>query len=739
LLVFAVTLFVSAALMFLVELMFAKMVLPLLGGMPAVWNACVLFFQATLLAGYAYAHWATSLLRPRTQALLHLALILPAVLLLPIGISRGWTPPEQGNPIPWLLALMIVSVGLPFFVISTTSPLLQRWFAYTGHHGADDPYFLYAASNAGSLAGLIGYLVVIEPNLTLGEQSSIIKWGCILLVLFTYACAFMVFRAMNGRERVEENPVERPRIPARRTLRWLGLAFVPSSLMLGVTTYLTTDIAAVPLLWAIPLTLYLITFMLAFARRSFVPYGILIRALPMLVLVQTVVIAKATLPMPWQPILHLVTFFTVAMVCHYQLARDRPPVENLTEFYLVIATGGALGSVFNGLIAPIAFRSVAEYPLVMILACMLCLPNRQRASARRPAAAPRPAFAYHDVVLPIGLGALTAAALVTARSVSPDLPVRGVAIILGVMAVLCFALSDRPIRFALGLGALLFVIAVNPRAPTHTIYQERDFFGVLRVVNDPKGHFHQLYHGSTIHGVQSTSPELRSEPLAYYSRTGPAGDIFGDFAQRTRNGRVGLVGLGAGALTAYGRKGDDFTYYEINPEVERIARDPRFFTFIEDARKRGVAVRTVFGDGRLALAKAPDRSYDLIVLDAFSGDSIPVHLLTREAIRLYLSKLREHGMIAFHISNHYLDIEPVLAELAADAGAQALIRDYSLISGSDRRLADVGSQWVIFAQDERGLGSLFTDSSWLDMIEKPGMRVWTDDYSNILQVMLWKG
>jgi hypothetical protein len=737
---FALTLFISASLMFLVELMFAKMVLPLCGGTPAVWNTCMLFFQAALLLGYAYAHWSTSILKPRTQMLAHLALILPAIALLPIRIPEGWIPPREGNPIAWLLMLMLIAVGLPFLAISTSSPLLQKWFARTRHPGAGDPYFLYVASNAGSLAGLVGYLVVIEPRFTLGEQSRIIEWGYVALVILTWACAFMAWRAITGSRQVlpdaEEPPVEHGApIPTMRVLRWLGLAFVPSSLMLGVTTYMTTDIAAVPLLWAIPLTLYLLTLMLAFARRPLMPYGVLIRAFPMFVLVQTVVLGKVSMPMPWQPVFHLVTFFTVAMVCHTQLANDRPPVQKLTQFYLVLATGGALGGVFNAMIAPMLFRTVAEYPLVLLLACALCLPYRERRNPENPSGVRSPGLVYRDFLDPVGLGLLTVLAVYGAHASGLQQIPRAFAAVLGVMAVIAFSMSARPIRFALALGAVLLAAGTNFGSQERTLLQARNFFGVVRVTNDSERQLHELIHGSTVHGLQFTSPRMRLQPTAYYCRNGPVGDVF-PMVNKSKKA-VAVIGLGAGTLAAYAQEGQEYTFYEINPSVAGIALDPRYFTYLADCRKRGVKVHLVLGDGRLTLADAKDGRYDLIVLDAFSGDSIPVHLLTKEALRLYLRKLDEHGLILFHISNQYLDLAPVVIELADEAGASILIADDTESPNISRRLGRYGSKWALVARRQEDFGAITSSRHWQRVKGKAGVRLWTDDYSNILDALVW--
>ncbi len=371
LIVYATTIFLTASLLFVVQPMFARMVLPLLGGSPAVWNTCLVFYQAALLAGYLYSHATTSWLGVRRQAALHVGLVLLPLLLLPIGIPSGWTPPAAASPIPWLLALLAVAVGLPFFVVSTTSPLLQKWFAGTGHPSAGDPYFLYAASNLGSMLGLLGYPVLLEPRLRLAEQSRLWSGGYLLLLVFTLACAVLLWRspvpalADPSRERLTG-------LAARRRLRWVLLALVPSSLMLSVTTFISADVEAIPLLWVIPLAIYLLTFVLVFARRPLVPHALVVRVLPIALLALVVVLVKrANQPLLLIMGLHLGAFFVAAMVCHGELARDRPPPAHLTEFYLWLSVGGVLGGVFNALVAPLVFDSVAEYPLTVVLACLL--------------------------------------------------------------------------------------------------------------------------------------------------------------------------------------------------------------------------------------------------------------------------------------------------------------------------------------------------------------------------------
>lgn len=738
--VFGFTLFLSAFLLFLAELMFAKMVLPLLGGTPAVWNTCMLFFQAALLAGYAYAHWMTSKHRPRRQALIHAALVLAPIVLLPIRVPSRWIPPSEGSPIPWLLALMLVSVGLPFLAVSTTAPVLQRWFARTNHPAAHDPYFLYAASNVGSLLGLVGYLVVIEPRLTIAGQARAWAYGYVLLVSLIGLCAWIMLRshaeAPHSRESQSPEPTVVPSpIPLIRKVRWIGLAFVPSSLMLGLTTYATTDIAAVPLLWAVPLAVYLITFILAFARRSYVPQNVLIRALPMLALIQAIMLPVANLPFQKTIPIHLLTFFIVALLCHRALADDRPPVEHLTIFYLLMAAGGVLGGVFNSIVAPLVFRSVVEYPLVLVLACVLCTKPRTEGATSRSALSPRPAFGLYDALLPACIAGLALLLTHAARSYhladSPKLLTSA----MGLLVLACYTLSERPVRFGLALAAVLLIVGVTPRNKGWNMHQERSFFGVVRVMDDPVNMLHKLYHGTTLHGAQFTCHDLACTPTSYYSPSGPLGQVMLLAGRRYRRMNVGAIGLGAGGVTAYAKAGQSFTFYEIDPVVERIAEDTRYFTFLSDARKRGAHVNVVLGDGRLTMAKARDGGYDLIILDAFSSDSIPVHLLTREALRLYLRKLAKHGVITLNISNRYLDLELLVSSLAADAGLVAFVQNDTSVAPRDFKHGKVPSTWAVFAHEEADLGALPLNRRWHRARPRPGLRVWTDDYSNILQVL----
>ena len=727
-LVFGAAVFLNAALLFAVEPLVAKMVLPHLGGSPAVWTTCMVFFQAALLAGYAGAHLLTRRAGSR-MAFPWVGVQLLICTVLPIHLSEAFLRrvPHEANPIPWLLGLLAVAVGLPFFVLAMTGPLLQRWFADTEHPAAADPYFLFAAGNLGSMIALVTYPWLVEPHLELLEQATAWSWVYTALVVVTLGCALLLKPwALRG-------PPESPRpgepIATTRRLRWLALAFVPSSLMLGATTYLSTDIAAIPLLWIVPLALYLLSFIVVFARRRLVPSGLARRALPVAVLVLAVGLLCQDMQPPISLLiaLHLLAFFIVALFCHGELAQDRPCPARLTEFYLWLAAGGVLGGLFNGLVAPIIFNRVAEYPLVLVLVCLL---------RPGPAKAPGRGGLALDAGLPLALGCLTAG-LVLGFQESGIEPVQlRMALMFGLPAVLCYTLVDRPLRFALGVAALLLASHLYTGSQGRPIVLRRSFFGVLRVTVDPTDTFHQLVHGNTVHGRQRLPLGPHPEPLAYYHRTGPIGQVFATLQPRLSAANIGVVGLGIGSLAAYAEPGQHWTFYEIDPNVKRLALDPAYFTFLRSCRAGEPDV--VLGDARLRLREASDRHYPLIILDAFSSDAIPVHLLTREAFRLYTGKLAPGGVLAFHVSNRYLDLKPVLANLALDRGWVCRSREDLGIDPTERENGKEPSVWVVSAETEDDLGRLANSSRWLSPEPQPDRRVWTDDFSNLLGIFKWR-
>jgi hypothetical protein len=785
-LIFAVTLFVSATLLFLVQPMIAKMILPSLGGTPAVWNTCMVFFQAVLLAGYAYAHASTSSSSRRRHVLVHAFVLLLPFLIFPIGVASGWVPPGDTNPIPWLLALLLVSVGLPFFVLSASAPLLQKWFAQTGHPSAKDPYFLYAASNLGSMLALLGYPTVVEPNLTLKperwlSQSWLWTAGYGFFVLLMLACGWIVCKSCKATG-IQEND-ENAESPARNSvsslsclpvsltvwqqLRWVALAFVPSSLMLGATTYITLDIAAIPLLWVIPLALYLLSFILVFAKWPPALHRVLVGVLPLLLLALAFRMLYTVTKWPILATigLHLLTLFLVAVFCHGELARTRPAPRYLTKFYLLMSLGGVLGGLFNALLAPLIFTSIAEYNIALVLACFLLPPAEPEGKVRLARFFPDSLAKAVGIVVDAGLAAAVGAvacilfgsfvsthADVTSQvavgsRITPSMQwikqhllidLSGVdkALAFGLVALLCYSCSKRRVRFGLALGAFMLATAYYDAPPLDELQllcQKRSFFGVHRVQYFPQKQTYNLLHGTTLHGQQIRRPGEKSEPLTYFHKSGPIGQVFTEFSGARAKRTVGVTGLGAGTLASYGEPGQQWTFYEIDPTVREIATNDHYFTYLRDCRANW---QIVMGDARLKLQDADDKKYGILVLDAFSSDSVPIHLLTREALELYLRKLSDDGVLAVHISNRHLELQPVLGNLARELGLVGLHQ--ADIDAEKRSPGLLASKWVVLARRSEDLGSLAKDERWKPIATDPKVGVWTDDYSNLLSVFMWK-
>lgn len=721
--VFTLTVLVSAALLFTIEPLVGKLLLPLAGGTPAVWTTCMLFFQAALLAGYAYAFAAPGAVGVRRHALAHLALVIVPVALLPIAINQSMAV-QSTWPALSLLRVLVLTVGLPFFVIATSAPLLQRWFAAA--EPKRDPYPLYAASNAGSLIALLSYPLLIEPSLTLNEQRRYWAYGYWAYAGLMAVCAVFTYR--RGVEFTGPAPTAKS-ADDDPVGRWLLLSFAPSSLLLGVTTYLSTDITPWPLLWVIPLALYLLTFILAFAGRPLVPLRAVQYSLPVCACALFfTLLFEAREPWWLVGLIHLGTFVVAALACHGELARIKPPPERLTRFYLWVSVGGLLGGVLNALIAPVLFQKVglAEYPLVVALACAL-LPRRPRPAELRhiPELAGWRSYAYPAIVVGIAVALFWLGGYV-GRS---DTMVVGVFI--GLPLVLIYPLVDRPRRFAAGLVMIWLACYSFVGRGDERLFFERNFFGSLRVGIDPETGAHRIEHGTTVHGMQFWKDGRGvNEPLTYYGREGPAGDLF---AALPGVKSVAVCGLGAGSLAAYARPGQAWTFFEIDPAVVRVALDPHLFTFLADNFPRGEDRPIVFGDARLELERFPDRHFDLIVLDAFSSDAIPVHLLTKEAIDRYRRKLTAKGVLAFHISNRYLDLKPVLAAAADELKMHHLFRfepPEEVPAGSGR----LGSVWAVLADDPANFGDLNTRMFWRKLDRRDGFRAWTDDYSNLIGV-----
>ncbi|VTR96583.1 Uncharacterized protein OS=Singulisphaera acidiphila (strain ATCC BAA-1392 / DSM 18658 / VKM B-2454 / MOB10) GN=Sinac_3438 PE=4 SV=1 [Gemmata massiliana] len=820
-LLFAVTMFVSASLLFMVQPMVAKAVLPLLGGSPAVWNGCMVFFQALLLLGYLYADRLTRRSKTGEQWAIHLAVLaLPVVAFAlaaafgakhtPIAVIESLAPRDGSSPILSVLAILTVAIGVPFFVCATTATLLQKWFTYTGHPSARDPYFLYAASNFGSLISLLGYPFFIEPYMTQGGQTwfwAVGFVGLAALIAFCGKAATNPLGVPPSGKGAENRPVagatsgaqslSEPPPSLGRMAKWTALAFVPSSLMLGVTFHMTTDIASIPLLWVGPLALYLVTFIVAFSR---VPpwFRILIGNLaPVMILLLVFLLISGVNPgVGLSLLLHLLTFFAAALMCHYELARDRPKPQHLTTYFLVMSLGGVLGGIFNSLLAPVLFTGDYEYNLVLVLSCLLVprlspldqdetetkMSNETALAADLAVNLSMDWLAYGarwlmrlidrdrrtalvlDIVIP-GLVALAYWQLQRAGGYNAYVKsVRGLAEALGVVndktihiifsfalpVMVCFFFVDRPLRFALCVGAILGISTFRDynRDIVHT---ERSFFGILKIDKEddyfrsafltpdgktaPAGgiEYRRLVHGTTLHGTQAkeltnhptdllqmltlnpwdniavtgaiANFNMREEPLTYYHRTGPVGAMFN--ALRARKGgadaraHVAMVGLGTGSVSCYALKDQKLTFYEIDPTVKRLVADQdQYFTFVKDAERRGAALDFRLGDARLKLKEDADRKYALLLVDAFSSDSIPVHLLTTEAVRLYVDRLTDDGILALHISNKYVKLEPVVAAIAKELNLVARVWE----DDADKFPGKTRSSWVALARKPEDLG-----------------------------------
>jgi len=729
---FAATLFISASLMFVLQPLFGKILLPLLGGSPAVWNTCMVFYQSILFLGYLYAHKLSEHQSQHRQILIHAAVILVSFLALPVGLPENSAPPTESNPTFWLFWTLFLSVGLPFFVVSTTAPLIQKWFSGVGHHTSHDPYFLYAASNAGSLIALLSYPFLLEPNIGLTHQKSYWSVGYLVLCLFIAGCAFILWKSQQQAAAPSEDDSHASELSVYSKLHWLALAFVPSSLLLGLTNFISTDIASVPLLWIIPLTLYLLTFILVFSKWNDVTHPLMVRLQPMVLLpfIAYSFINPAVLPY-WVDLgLHLLAFFVAVMVCHGELARLRPHTRHLTTFYLIMSFAGMLGGMFNTFVAPFIFNAVYEYPIMIVAALLL-----------RPGLKLSMGISTQDwlsqLIFPVILIIVGIVVFISIDNLPEYLDTIGVGLIL--LAGLVYAFRSQPLTLALVTGILIFFTMGLHGLLSNTLYQERTFFGVLSVresvlsneQNQPEK-YHEFFHGTTKHGAQRLGANVSRTPLTYFSRPGPIGQLFTEFDGSNQNWEVGIIGLGAGTLACYAKESQHWTFYELDPLVVAIASNPTYFTYISQCDPK---IGMVVGDARLSLEKEPDNKFDLYVVDAFSSDSIPTHLLTQEAIKLYFKKLKPNGILALHITNRHLALKRVLSDHAKNLQLAALIQEFK---PTDDIPLVVATDWVVMASKAETLEPLRSSSlgSWQKMPLYFDMKPWTDDFTNI--VTIWK-
>jgi hypothetical protein len=731
----AATLFLSAFLLFSVQPFFAKLVLPRLGGSPAVWSVAMVFFQSILLAGYGYAHFLTSRMSLKTGVIAHLALLAVAALALPIAIPDGWSRAPADGQAFWLFGLFFVSVGLPFFAVSANGPLLQAWFAKTGHSHAGDPYFLYGASNIGSFASLILYVVAIEPMFDLKEQSSFWTTGFIMLCLLIASCGVVAMSLSGQASAITQyaQPINEERGAShagwRERLVWTACAFLPSALLVAVTAHVSTDVAAAPFLWIIPLALFLLTFVIVFQKRPFISQTVAEKLTPLLVIpLLFLTLNPIQLPIALVIALHFTTFFVVALCAHGMLAARRPPASRLTEFYFAMSIGGVLGGVFSSFIAMRLFNWIAEYPLLMIAALFAVPALRGEKPALRL------------------LGGAAAAAVASAALAGIDY--------LGMLHTVSNFGSLTLLNASLCLAALYFVYR-NPSATVPlcllvfscvlvfnafflTAHAQRSFFGVVRIVDNEKDGVRRLQHGTTLHGAtflaDTRGAITRPTPLTYYGEQGGL-SIAIAAARENHGGKLaysGVIGVGAGSLACRFNQGEKLDFYEIDPAVVRIAKDPSLFRFMSAC---GQDTRTIVGDGRIEVADIKAASYDLLTIDAFSSDAIPVHLMTREAIDLFMSKIRPDGLLVMHISNNHLELSRVVAAIGKSLGLSVRIGKFTPKANSETLGFETPSVVAVLARGDAAFGQLLDDPRW-KKVDPEGVQPWTDGYSNVLAAIM---
>lgn len=732
----------SAFLAFAVEPLVGRLLLPTYGGAAAVWTTALVFFQGAVLLGYALAHILIRWLGVRRAAFAELGVVALPLLALPVALPAAAAPPDGWDTAAWLLGVLILTVGAPFVALASATPTLQRWLAAAGGDSARQGAFrLFAAANVGSLVGLLAYPTLIEPNLDLDAQARLWAAGYIVFGLLVAVGVVVVARRVpldGPRDRAQDEAHDEA--PTWRSrLGWIALAAIPAGVVVGSTARLTIDVAAVPLLWVVPLAIYLVTFVLAFAGRRPIGAGLAGRLLPPLVLgVVISLFAGESVPLWLMFAVVLGALACAGVVCHAQLAASRPAPERLTEYDLAIAAGGALGGLLAGLVAPLILPVPIEGAIALVLALVVRHDAIDPAEVRdgRTGAA----GGSVDGRPRTGLGRLTGSLrrtpfllgyAVVAVAIVMGLARLGVQVDAGVVLAvlvlgLLLGLARWPIAFAASVGAVL-VLSLVLLPPS--LLSVRTFYGERRVVEDGVGR-HGLLSGTTIQGIQHYRQlDRRDEPIGYYHRGGPLADVVEVVQAATPAARIQVVGLGAGALAAYGRATDAMTFYEIDPAVVTIARDPRLFTYVADS---AASIDVVVGDGRLGLAAAQPGTADLVVIDAFSSDAIPVHLLTREAIELDLARLRPGGVIAFNVSNRYVDLEPVLAAAVRDLGLAGLAR----VDDPPQDDADADSSHVVaIARDPTDLGALATRPGWR-ALGPPVVRAWTDRWSDLLGALI---
>ncbi len=724
--VFSITLLLSAILLFTVQPMFSKMILPYLGGAPQTWNTSMLFFQLCLLAGYAYAHGTTRYMSVKAQSILHIILLIIFVFILPITIPEGWEPPGGDDPTLWQLSLMATVVGGPFFVISGSAPMLQRWFSITDHKDAHDPYFLYGASNLGSMSGLLLYPILIEPLFTVNQQSNNWMYGYIILIALTILCSLLIWKYKEKKEDHDlDNTTTQDLITNSQRIKWIILSFIPSSLMLGVTTHITTEIASVPLLWVLPLALYIGTFIIVFARKPIFTSDQIMWAcgLGVAVLAAQYIAVKNMNDYPVLMItLRLGVFFLLALSCHTALAESRPSARKLTEFYLIMSFGGAIGGFFNAIIVPNYIIIPVEYPLLLIAAVLVRYINTPEQSFSNLLAKIKDKnsnlFNFNNIVIVATPLIISIIGLTIHGKVGIEW--------LSATIFFVFAILILKKRWAFSLVIIPSMMIPYMSTPGTLLYQDRDFFGVIRISETPNERI--LLHGSTNHGTQPTSVRYPLTKISYYGDTSPVSDLFRIADRKEGPQRVAVLGLGIGVTACYTKPGRHFDFYEIDRKIVEIAENTKYFTYLSDC---GSPYDVILGDARLKINQKPNEYYDFILVDVFSSDNIPMHLLTKEAVEIYLSKLKKGGLLVMHISNRFLDLEPVIAQIGKKIGVPTFSRVGIGEMNEKVNIRTYDAHFAAFTYNEDIIKKL-EELTWTPARTREGVKAWTDQYSNII-------
>lgn len=712
---FSFTLFTSAALMFGLQPMIGKMLLPIVGGTPSGWVVAMAFFQVMLLAGYFLAH-ALSRFTPRAQGLLYLACMACGLFFLPARLSAHTSLISDTPGAYDTFLLLTVTVAIPFAALSATASTLQRLFTTTGHASAKDPYFLYAASNLGSFSGLLLYPFLIEPSIGLTAQSHGWLWGYATLIVMAAICLSQA-KAMPT---VKSTDTPAPPVTWDMRLEWLLLAFFPSSLMMAVTTHITVNAFSAPMIWVLPLGLYLITFVIAFSRRKIVSYETILGIQPIAVSVAIALVyavtsaARVSVPsVLWQ----LFAFTVTALMCHMRLAQKRPPDSRLTEFYFMMSLGGALGGVLNAFIIPVLFNRLLEYPLMLTLSCLLhpAFKNKLTRGQIKLLLVGLAGFAIYTFLAMAASGRAYVKGDITNAVCDITAEI--------VMLLLCF--QPRLVFY----GGVLMILIAEVILPGRVPVMLRNFYGVIKVfdapykVGDDTYPVRFMYHGTTTHGFQILDKKFIHIPPSYYTAKGPVGSALLAYKPE----KIGIIGLGTGTLSCYSTPQNEMTYFEIDPDVVKVAKEN--FTFLSSCGT-GPMPRIILGDARLEIARRPDEMFDMIILDAFSSDNIPTHLLTAEAIQLYMQHLRGDGLLLFHISNRYFNLSNPVITTARSLGLKSR---YIAYKGKNDPLS-VPNAWIAIAKKDSTMNALKA-LNWVDMDPTKVMRPWTDDYTNLLSTL----